>query len=62
MLQVEGRRYVLRKKPSGRVLASAHAVEREYHVLNALQNTEVRTHPLRLRHRPDVSRIRIAQS
>jgi aminoglycoside phosphotransferase (APT) family kinase protein len=31
-----GRRLVLRKKPPGRLLASAHAVEREYAVLAAL--------------------------
>ena len=31
-----GRRLVLRKKPPGQLLASAHAVEREYAVLNAL--------------------------
>lgn len=34
-------RYVLRKKPPGKVLASAHAVEREYQVLAALQRTPV---------------------
>ena len=33
--------YVLRKKPPGRVLPSAHAVEREYRVLAALQGTPV---------------------
>jgi hypothetical protein len=32
---------VLRKKPPGRVLPSAHAVEREYRVLAALQGTPV---------------------
>jgi acyl-CoA dehydrogenase len=31
-----GRRLVLRKKPPGRLLASAHAVEREHRVLTAL--------------------------
>lgn len=30
------RRYVLRRKPPGQLLASAHAVDREYRVLNAL--------------------------
>ncbi|KAL9237708.1 hypothetical protein vseg_012227 [Gypsophila vaccaria] len=30
------KRYVLRKKPSGKLLPSAHAVEREYQVLDAL--------------------------
>ncbi|OEL22875.1 putative acyl-CoA dehydrogenase IBR3 [Dichanthelium oligosanthes] len=32
----ETRRYVLRKKPPGAILQSAHAVEREYQVLKAL--------------------------
>lgn len=32
MLQNGHRKYVLRKKPPGKVLASAHAVEREYQV------------------------------
>lgn len=30
------KRYVLRKKPAGKLLQSAHAVEREFQVLNAL--------------------------
>ncbi|GAB4815191.1 hypothetical protein N2152v2_002237 [Parachlorella kessleri] len=33
--------YVLRKKPPGKVLPSAHAVDREYRVLAALQGTAV---------------------
>jgi aminoglycoside phosphotransferase (APT) family kinase protein len=33
--------YVLRKKPPGQLLKSAHAVEREYRVMKALQDTEV---------------------
>ena len=40
-LQVGGQRYVLRKKPPGKLLASAHAVEREYRVLAALHSTQV---------------------
>ena len=32
---------VLRKKPPGKLLPSAHAVEREYRVMGALANTEV---------------------
>lgn len=39
--QAIGLKYVLRKKPPGQVLASAHAIEREYRVLSALQNTPV---------------------
>lgn len=35
------RRLVLRKKPTGDILPGAHAVEREYRVLNALQHTGV---------------------
>ena len=34
-------RYVLRRKPPGKLLPSAHAVEREYRVLSALSGTEV---------------------
>jgi aminoglycoside phosphotransferase (APT) family kinase protein len=34
-----GRRYVLRKKPPGAILPSAHAVEREYAVMRALGST-----------------------
>jgi aminoglycoside phosphotransferase (APT) family kinase protein len=36
-----GRSYVLRKKPPGQLLPSAHAIEREYRVLEALCRTEV---------------------
>ncbi len=35
------RHYVLRRKPPGALLASAHAVDREYRVISALQNTDV---------------------
>src|SRR4029453_13787332 len=34
-------RYVLRKKPPGQLLKSAHAVDREYRVMKALQDTDV---------------------
>jgi aminoglycoside phosphotransferase (APT) family kinase protein len=34
-------RYVLRKKPPGQLLKSAHAVDREYRVMRALQDTGV---------------------
>ena len=33
--------YVLRSQPSGKLLKSAHAVDREYQVLDALKSTEV---------------------
>ncbi len=36
-----GRRYVLRKKPPGTLLPSAHAVEREYRVMTALRGSAV---------------------
>ena len=35
------KKYVLRRKPPGKLLPSAHAVDREYKVITALQNTEV---------------------
>ena len=40
-MQAGDRRFVLRKKPTGNILASAHAVEREYRVLEALRETDV---------------------
>ena len=36
-----GRNYVLRKKPPGKLLPSAHAVDREYRVIKALGKTDV---------------------
>ena len=42
-------RYVLRKKPSGQLLPSAHMIEREYRVMHALRDSGVpiiRTHLL----------------
>ena len=36
-----GRRYVLRRKPPGKLLPSAHAVEREYRVITALGDSGV---------------------
>lgn len=44
-----GRSYVLRRKPPGKLLPSAHAVDREYRVITALAKTDVpvaRTHCL----------------
>lgn len=37
LLATPARRYVLRRKPPGQLLASAHAVDREYRVLTALR-------------------------
>jgi len=36
-----GRNYVLRKKPPGKLLPSAHAVDREYRIIEALGKTNV---------------------
>jgi aminoglycoside phosphotransferase (APT) family kinase protein len=35
------REYVLRKKPPGKLLPSAHAIDREYRIFEALQDTDV---------------------
>lgn len=36
-----GSRYVLRKQPPGKLLPSAHAIDREYRVIQALDSTDV---------------------
>jgi aminoglycoside phosphotransferase (APT) family kinase protein len=36
-----GQKYVMRKKPPGKLLPSAHAVDREFRVISALWNTDV---------------------
>lgn len=41
LVQTQTEKYVLRKKPPGELIQSAHAVDREYRVLKALENTEV---------------------
>lgn len=41
ILHASGDRYVLRKKPAGATLPGAHAVDREYRVMAALQGTDV---------------------
>src|SRR5258706_8245879 len=41
LLTASGRRYVLRRKPAGNLLPSAHAVDREFRVISALAGTEV---------------------
>ena len=38
-----GRHYVLRRKPPGKLLPSAHAVDREFRVISALNKTDVPT-------------------
>ncbi len=39
MLKAGGKRYVLRRKPPGKLLQSAHAVDREYRVITALHGS-----------------------
>lgn len=40
-VSANGRKYVLRKKPPGKLLKSAHQVDREYRVMTALRDTDV---------------------
>jgi aminoglycoside phosphotransferase (APT) family kinase protein len=47
MLRAGDARYVMRKKPAGELLQSAHQVEREYRIITALKDTDLpvpRTH------------------
>jgi aminoglycoside phosphotransferase (APT) family kinase protein len=41
LLTTPARRFVLRRKPPGKLLPSAHAIDREYRVISALGTTEV---------------------
>ena len=41
LLDAGGVKYVLRRKPPGKLLPSAHAVDREYRIITALRNTGV---------------------
>jgi aminoglycoside phosphotransferase (APT) family kinase protein len=41
LLEAGGRRYVLRRKPPGTLLPSAHAVDREYRIIRALAGSDV---------------------
>ncbi len=41
LLSAGGQRYVLRRKPPGKLLPSAHAVDREYRIITALRDTGV---------------------
>jgi len=41
LLDAGGVQYVLRRKPPGKLLPSAHAVDREYRIITALRNTDV---------------------
>jgi aminoglycoside phosphotransferase (APT) family kinase protein len=48
LIEAADRRWVLRKKPPGKLLPSAHMVEREYRVIRALAGTGVPVPPARL--------------
>jgi aminoglycoside phosphotransferase (APT) family kinase protein len=48
-LRTPSRDYVLRKKPPGQLLASAHAVEREHRVISALASTAIPVPPALLK-------------
>ncbi len=41
LLNTGTHKYVLRRKPAGELLASAHAVDREFRLISALQHTDV---------------------
>jgi len=41
LVSAGGKRYVLRRKPPGKLLQSAHAVDREFRVISALAGTKV---------------------
>ena len=41
LVKTKDRSYVLRRKPPGKLLKSAHAVDREYRVITALNSTDV---------------------
>ena len=41
LLSASGKKYVMRRKPPGKLLPSAHAVDREYRVISALAQTDV---------------------
>ena len=48
LLSTQARKYVLRKQPPGKLLPSAHAVDREYRVQSALKGSPVPVVPMRL--------------
>jgi aminoglycoside phosphotransferase (APT) family kinase protein len=41
LIRAGGKGYVMRRKPPGKLLPSAHAVDREYRIITALANTDV---------------------
>lgn len=48
LIETPSRRFVLRKKPPGKLLPSAHVIEREYRILRALPDTGVPVPRVRL--------------
>lgn len=48
LIETPAKKFVLRKKPPGKLLPSAHLVEREYRILQALPRDEVPLPPARL--------------
>ena len=47
-LEAGGRRFVMRKQPPGKLLPSAHQVDREHRVMKAQQDTDVQSKPSHL--------------
>ncbi len=43
LITTDNKKYVLRRKPSGNLLKSAHAIDREYNIITALAKTDVPT-------------------
>ena len=48
LLESNGRKWVMRRKPPGQLLPSAHQVDREYRVMKALEGSEVPVPKMRL--------------
>ena len=48
LLETATQKYVLRKKPPGQLLASAHQIDREYRIQQALRGTDIPVAPMRL--------------
>ena len=56
MIEAASGRYVLRRKPPGKLLKSAHLIEREFRVLRALERVDIRTTPARVLRRRECDR------
>ena len=46
LVQMDSKNYVLRKKPPGKLLPGAHAIEREYKIMSALGKHGVPVPPM----------------